>query len=135
MIRYAQKVPRAMNIWTEVFADQQDRLVRVASSQHDRTDFTRYILDDADTPNWAEALATAPYVGVDIRGMGVLHIEKAFAEVRYLLEWKRRSPSTIPFCASTRPVDDYVSRRLTEYGGQPLDEAPRLRQFELDMAC
>lgn len=134
MIRYAQKVPSAMNIWTEVFADQQDRPVRVASSQHDRTDFARYILDDADTPKAAEALATALYMWVDIRGMGVPHIEKVFAEACYLLEWKRRSPSTITFCASTGPVDDYVSRRLTEYSGQQVDQAPILRQFQLDLA-
>lgn len=193
MIRYAQKVRGAMKIWTEVFADRQDKLVRVASSQNVWTDLARYILEDEDTAKWVDALATAPYIWIDLKGMGVSDVDRIFAKVpgaidftikfaeenraiaaahgldyityeggqhlvtpdldlaravqrdprmgdaykRYLSEWDRRIRSTMMLYASTAPIADYGSWGLMEYGGQPLEQAPKLRavrQFQQERA-
>lgn len=79
MLRYAQKLRQTMRIWTEVFADQPDRLVRVASSQNAWPDLARMMLEDGDTPQWIDALATAPYVWLDLDRYSSADIDRVFA--------------------------------------------------------
>lgn len=113
MTRYAQKVRDTMQIWTEVFGDRPGRLVRVASSQNAWPDLAAIILDDADTAEWIDALATAPYVWVDLDGYGKRDVDRVFA----------RAPAAL-----RRSIDDalahrviaarYGKRYLTYEGGQ-----------------
>lgn len=63
MFRYAQKTAWAMKIWTEVFAGQSQRLVRIASSQHANPWVGRQILSFGNTASYVDAYSTAPYFG------------------------------------------------------------------------
>jgi hypothetical protein len=66
MRRYAQKSAAALKIWTRVFANHPDRLVRVVSTQHAVPNTAEMVLSFADTANYVDALATAPYFGNDL---------------------------------------------------------------------
>jgi hypothetical protein len=183
MVRYAQKVRAAMKIWTDVYADRPDHLVRVAATQHANPDLANIVLDDADTAKWVDALATAPYIWFDLNGFGTGDLDQIFAAMpgaidntmkfaeqnrdiarkhrkqyityeggqhlvtsdlklavaiqrdprmadvyrRYLAEWDKRIRSTLTLYASTTPIAEYGSWGLMEYGGQPLEQAPKLR--------
>jgi hypothetical protein len=60
---YADRVRALMAIWSEVFADQKQRLVRVASAQAVWADRADAILGHKDTWRSVDMLATAPYFG------------------------------------------------------------------------
>ena len=66
MRRYAQKSRDALRIWTEVFADRPERLVRIVSTQNAWPDLSRWVLDHDDTAGFVDALATAPYLWIDL---------------------------------------------------------------------
>ncbi|MBB6122483.1 hypothetical protein FHS92_000190 [Sphingobium subterraneum] len=65
MLRYAQKTTSFMKIWTEVFAQQPNRIVRVVSSQNANPWVAEQILSFPGTADYVDALATAPYFGHD----------------------------------------------------------------------
>ncbi|MBB5687154.1 hypothetical protein [Sphingobium boeckii] len=66
LYRYAQKSAWALKIWTEVFAANPDRLVRVVATQHDNPWQAGEVLGFGDTAQYVDALATAPYFGHDL---------------------------------------------------------------------
>ncbi len=70
MQRYAQKSRAALKIWTDVFVEEPERLVRVLSAPNAFPDATEMILSFEDTTKWADALAVAPYIHIDIGGRG-----------------------------------------------------------------
>lgn len=61
MRRYAQRSGEIMDIWSEVFTGQTDRIVRVASFQNGGTWAAGVFLAYADTASKIDAIATAPY--------------------------------------------------------------------------
>jgi hypothetical protein len=63
--RYAQRLTEVMKIWTAAFADRPTSLVRIAATQHAYPDSSKHVLGFADTANWVDALATAPYFAFD----------------------------------------------------------------------
>lgn len=62
LYRYSEKSAWALKIWTQVFAGQSNRLVRVASSQNAPWVSER-IMEFRDTAQYVDALAVAPYFG------------------------------------------------------------------------
>ena len=66
MERYGEKTTQVMKIWTQVFADNPSRLVRVISTQNDNSWTAQAAIGYSDTAKWVDALATAPYFGLDI---------------------------------------------------------------------
>ena len=64
--RYAQKTRQVMRIWTEVFAGQTGRIVRVASFQHVSPYWTGVLLPYQNLYQSIDAVATAPYFGHDL---------------------------------------------------------------------
>jgi hypothetical protein len=63
LFRYAEKSVWMLKIWTEVFAAQPDRLVRVVATQHVLAWAVEQILGFRDTAKHIDAFATAPYFG------------------------------------------------------------------------
>ncbi len=61
--RYAEKTAWMMKIWSEVFAANPDRLVRVIATQHVSAWAVEQLLSHGDTAEHVDALATAPYFG------------------------------------------------------------------------
>lgn len=115
MIRYAQKVRAAMKVWTEVYADRPDHLVRVAASQHAYPDLANIILEDADTVRWVDALATAPYIWFDLKGFGTGDLDKIFAAMPGAID------HTMKFADENRAIAAKHAKRFIAYeGGQHL---------------
>lgn len=115
MIRYAQKTRAAMKIWTEVYADRPEHLVRVAASQHAWSDLANIILDDADTARWVDALATAPYIWFDLNGFGSGDLDRIFAGMPKAIE------HTMKFADENRAIASKHGKRFIAYeGGQHL---------------
>lgn len=115
MIRYAQKVRAAMKVWTEVFSDRPDKLVRVASSQNVWTDLARYILEDADTANWVDVLATAPYIWLEMKDMGASDLDAVFAAMPEAIDF------TMKFAEENRAIAAAHGKGFIAYeGGQHL---------------
>ncbi|WP_022681746.1 hypothetical protein [Sphingobium bisphenolivorans] len=113
MLRYAQKLREAMQIWTDVFADRRRTLVRVASSQNDWPDLATIVLDDADTAEWVDALATAPYVWVGLDQYRVGDLDRIFAQTPAAID--RALSDAIKHKAIAAR---YGKRYLTYEGGQ-----------------
>lgn len=182
MLRYASKMRDAMKIWTGEFADRPGQLVRVAASQNAWPDLAEIILGSGDTAQWIDALATAPYIWLDLNGMNASDVSRVFAGMpdaiektmkmaeqnreiaarygkrfityeggqhlvtsdldlaravqrdprmgetyrRYLDEWDRRLGGLMMLFDSNGPISEYGAWGLTEYGGQPVDQAPKL---------
>ncbi|MFT3967652.1 MAG: hypothetical protein QM690_17405 [Sphingobium sp.] len=115
MIRYAGKVRETMRIWTEVFADRPDRLVRVASAQNANPDLAAIILGHGDTASWVDALATAPYVWIDLDGYGAGDVDRIFARMPGAID------AAFAFAERNRAVASRHGKRFIAYeGGQHL---------------
>ncbi len=115
MIRYAQKVRAAMKIWTQVYRDRPESLVRVAASQHAWPDLATVILDDADTAQWVDALATAPYIWFDLKGLGSGDLDRIFAGMPAAID------HTMGFADQNRVIAARHGKRFIAYeGGQHL---------------
>lgn len=115
MIRYAQKATAAMKIWTEVFADRPDHLVRVAASLNVYPDLANIILESSDTARWIDALATAPYIWFDLKGIGVSDLDLIFAAMPEVID------KTIEFAEQNREIAARHGKRFMTYeGGQHL---------------
>lgn len=184
--RYAQKLTSVMRIWTRVFADRPNRLVRVAAAHNANPDGASVILGFRDTAQWVDALATAPYVWLDIDGYGAGDVNRIYARTdaaieeaiamaqrhrqtaarfgkrfiayeggqhlvtpnmplamdlqrdprmgdlysRYLRRWNAAIHSDLVLYASTAPIAEYGAWGLQEYGGQPIEDAPKLRAVQ-----
>jgi hypothetical protein len=61
--RYAERTRQVMAIWSNVFAGQMNRLVRVFAWQHVQPYWSDKLLAYQDTYKSVDALATAPYFG------------------------------------------------------------------------
>ncbi|MDX3899206.1 MAG: hypothetical protein QHC40_01595 [Sphingobium sp.] len=115
MIRYAQKIQVAMRIWTQVFADRPDRLVRVAASQNANPALADIILGHGDTAAWVDALATAPYIWIDLDGYGSGESDRVFAHM------PRAIDDALAFAERNRMVARRYGKRFITYeGGQHL---------------
>lgn len=114
-IRYAQVMRQTMRIWTDVFADRPDRLVRVAASQHGDPTLAETILGDADTARWVDALATAPYIWLELDGRGVHDVDWVFGQLPKSVDY------TIGLAIRNRAVAARFGKRYLAYeGGQHL---------------
>jgi hypothetical protein len=69
--RYAEKTIEVMDIWTSVFAGQQKRIVRVAASHHALPGSFVHIMGFRDVATKVDAMASAPYFGVNLDKMTV----------------------------------------------------------------
>jgi hypothetical protein len=113
MLRYAQKLRDAMRVWTEIFRERPGQLVRVASGQNAWPDLAAIVLEDKDTVQWIDALATAPYVWMDLDGYGVRDIDRIFARAPAAME------ATITDALTHKGIAArYGKRYLTYEGGQ-----------------
>lgn len=113
MRRYAQKSRQALQIWTRVFADRPAKLVRVVSSLNVYPDVARMILDYEDTAQWVDALATAPYITLDLAGRGAGDEVWAFSQLDAAVD------ETIDFAAQNKAIAaSYGKRFITYEGGQ-----------------
>ena len=104
-----------MRIWTGVFADRPDRLVRVAASQNANPDLASIILGHADTADWVDALATAPYIWLDLDGRDDKDVDWVFAQM------PRAIDGAIDFADRNRSIAARHGKRFIAYeGGQHL---------------
>jgi len=115
MIRYADKAREVMVIWTKAFEDRPARLVRVAASQHANPDLATIILGHADTANWVDALATAPYIWLDLQGYQAKDLDRIFAKLPGAIDF------TIDLAERNRAIAARYGKRFIAYeGGQHL---------------
>lgn len=115
MARYADKLSRVMQIWTEVFADRPGKLVRVAATQNANPELAKHILSHGDTARWVDALATAPYIWHDLKGLGVRDVDAIFAEL------PRATEKAVSDAAQNRLTAHRYGKRFLSYeGGQHL---------------
>lgn len=114
-IRYAEKLCRTHRIWAGVFADRQGKLVRVASSQNAYPELAQIILGHGDTASCVDALATAPYVWLDLEGRGAADKEWVFAQMPRIIA------ESIAFAERNRATALRSGKRYIAYeGGQHL---------------
>lgn len=79
--RYAQKSVEALKIWTRIFSDNPKRLVRIVSTQNDNPASAEWVLGFGETAKFVDALATAPYFFVSLKGRSIADVDKTFAEL------------------------------------------------------
>jgi hypothetical protein len=70
LFRYAQRSVEVLKIWEKVFAADPARLVRVVSTQDVSPWTAEQVLGFGDTARHVDALATAPYFGLDLMKEG-----------------------------------------------------------------
>lgn len=63
--RYAQRATEIMKIWTAVYKDRPQSLVRIVATQNAYIDTSNMVLGFEDTAKWVDALAIAPYFAYD----------------------------------------------------------------------
>lgn len=115
MIRYSDKLNAAMRIWTETFANRPGKLVRVAASQNANPELASIILGHADTARWVDALATAPYLWIDLKGYRSKDVDRIFAELPRVTE------ETIKAAEQNRRIAARYRKAFLAYeGGQHL---------------
>ncbi|MCB0635715.1 MAG: T9SS type A sorting domain-containing protein [Lewinella sp.] len=81
-------VQNALDIWTEVFAGQEHRLVRVVGVQGSWQDVSNRIVNNL-TPGSFDAFAPAAYFGFSEDGIGALESLGASATAEDVLYWAR----------------------------------------------
>lgn len=112
-IRYVQKACRAMRIWRDVFADRAEELVRVAASHNVRPELAEVILTEGR--GCFDALATAPYIWLDLKGMDQGARDAIFARMPDAIN------ETIDFADQNRAIALRHGLRFIAYeGGQHL---------------
>lgn len=115
MERYAQRMITTMRIWSEVFADRPGALVRVCATQHANPALARMVLEYADSAKWVDALATAPYIWIDLDGHSATDTDRVFGAAPGAVE------RTFAMAASNRAIAEaYGKRYITYEGGQHL---------------
>jgi hypothetical protein len=71
LYRYSEKTAKVMKIWTDVFAGQTNRIVRVAATQAAGSPSADKVLSFKDTAKYVDAIAIAPYfIGGDLASLG-----------------------------------------------------------------
>lgn len=114
-IRYAQKLCPVMAIWREVFANTPDRLVRVAASHHANPESARVILGYAKTADCVDALATAPYIWIDLAGGSTSDTKWVFDRMPAAID------HSFAFAHRNREIATEFGKRFIAYeGGQHL---------------
>lgn len=115
MLRHADRHVRAMRIWTEVFADRPGRLVRVCASQHANPRLATLMLERGDTAAFTDALATAPYIWLDLKGYGLGDADRVFAAMPKATDY------AIALAEQNRDIARRFGKRYIAYeGGQHL---------------
>lgn len=113
--RYAQKVRDTMRIWTRIYADRPNKLVRVAATINVYPELVRTILAYEDMPKWIDALATAPYIQLDLAGRGANDVDWVFSQM------DRAIGETIDAAVvNKRIAAEYGKRYISYEGGQHL---------------
>lgn len=113
MRRYAQKSTDALRTWTEIFADRPEKLVRIVSSQNAWPDLAEWVLGYADTARHVDALATAPYLWIEMQG--ITNPDAAFAAMPSAID------SSFAAAARNRDIARRYGKRFIAYeGGQHL---------------
>lgn len=115
MERYAERVTETMRIWTQVFADRPGALVRVAATQNANAGLARMILGFRDTADWVDALATAPYVWMDMDAYHAGDTDRVFAAMPAAIE------KSLDMAGEQREIAaQYGKRYITYEAGQHL---------------
>lgn len=115
MERYADKMVGAMRIWTRAYADRPDALVRVCASQHANPDLARIVLGHEGSVRWVDALATAPYLWLDLDGYRSGDVDKVFTAMPDSLS------RTLAMAEDNRAIAEEHGLRYIAYeGGQHL---------------
>ena len=180
--RYAEKTKQVMQLWSNVFAGQMGKLVRVASLQHVSPYWSDAALRYGNLYQSVDALATAPYFGNEITGaktaneilaalladadnavaLGVqqkmiarkyglryvtyeggqsvvlandvaleqqVQRDPRMYDVykRFLAAWQKQVSGDLNLYNFAGGISKYGAWGLTEYVGQPLPQAPKLR--------
>lgn len=113
--RYAQKVRDTMRIWTRIFAGRPKKLVRVAATINVYPDLVRTIFAYEDMPKWIDALATAPYIQLDLAGRSAGDTDWVFSQM------DRAIKETIDAAAINKAIAaEYKKRYISYEGGQHL---------------
>jgi hypothetical protein len=113
--RYADKLCRAMRIWSAVFADQPARLIRVAASHNADPDRSRIILAHGRTADCVDALATAPYIWLDLPDRGAVDVDGIFARLPGKID------EALDAAQQNRAIAAQFGKRFIAYeGGQHL---------------
>lgn len=114
-MRYAQKLCPVMAIWREVFADRPGKLVRVAASHNANPDSARVILSYGKTADCVDALATAPYIWIDLEGQRIADPKWVFDRMPAAID------AVFAFAHSNRAIAAEFGKRFIAYeGGQHL---------------
>lgn len=117
MLRYAQKSRDALKIWTRQYASHPDRLIRVAATHNAFPDAGAMILGFEDMARWTDALATAPYIHLDLgeRGRGSGDVDWVYAQLNEAID------ETLDFAGRNRAIAARYGKRFITYeGGQHL---------------
>lgn len=113
--RYSQRMVETMKIWTAVYADRPQALVRVCSTQNGNPDMARTELGYRDAARWVDALAAAPYIGFDLEGRTAADLDPIFAGLPAAID------HTFAMAAANRAVAAEFGKRFITYeGGQHL---------------
>lgn len=113
--RYSERMVAAMQIWTEVYADRPASLVRVCATQNGNPDMARMALAHKGAAQWIDALAAAPYIGLDLDGYGAGDVDRVFAALPAAID------HTLEMAATNRAVAREFGKRFVTYeGGQHL---------------
>jgi len=81
MLRYAQRTVEVMKIWTQVFRDRPSGLVRVIASQNVLPQRARKLLQAPELADNIDAVASAPYFGLNPKNGPPKDVDGAFAEL------------------------------------------------------
>jgi len=129
--RYAEKTQHVMDIWSNVFAGQTNRLVRVAAFQNVQPFYSEMLLTFKDTYKHVDALATAPYFGFGPNDYPNLTVDLAFSTAL-----PNAISDTLKHAAQNKQIaTKYGLRYVTYEGGQGIElpnNVPLLEQIERD---
>lgn len=115
MRRYAQKSRATMEIWTATFADRPHQLVRVVSTLNVYPQTAEMVLGYEDMARWVDALATAPYIHLDLDGRRAADTDWVFGRMDGAIA------ETIDFAAQNKAIAAAHGKRYIAYeGGQHL---------------
>jgi len=115
MERYSQRMVAAMRIWTAIYADRPQALIRVCASQHANPELARMVLNYGHADRWVDALATAPYLWLELDGYRKRDLDRIFTQMPGSME------RTLAMAEANRAVAARHGLRYIAYeGGQHL---------------
>jgi hypothetical protein len=133
--QYGLKSKHMLDIWTQVFADNPKRLVRVISVQQYNTYSTNTIFGVPNVAKSVDAIATAPYFGNKLyprlnMGPRPANLDEAFSKLKGMLE------ESLQATRDQKVIADKLGKRLLAYeSGQHIlidDNVDLLRQINRD---